>query len=123
MTEAEEQKHLVKWLKAKRLLFASVPNENNMSYLNRKTAGIQGAKLKAMGKSKGCPDMFVFLPGLVVAVEMKRTIQKGKTKPVVSAEQKAWIEQLNDLGHSARVCYGWIEAKDFIEAKMETVAC
>ena len=122
MTEFEEQKLLVKWMHSKKLLFTSVPNENNMSFLNRKTAMIQGAKMKATGKSKGAPDMFVFLPGLVVAVEMKRTIQKGKAKPVASPEQKAWIAALNELGHPAAICYGWHEARDFIESQLEKVA-
>lgn len=122
MSEYEEQKAFVKWLNAKRLTFASVPNENNMSFLNKKVASIQGAKFKATGKRKGFPDLLVFLPDLVVAVEMKRSIQKGKSKPVVSEFQKEWIERLNELGHPAKVCYGWIEAKEFVESHLKEVA-
>lgn len=115
MTEYEEQKLFVKWLVLKKVLFASIPNENNMSFLNKKVAMVQGAKAKATGKSKGAPDMLIFLPGLVVAVEMKRSIVKGKSKPIASPEQKIWIEKLNILGHPAKVCFGWIEAKEFVE--------
>lgn len=122
MSEYEEQKALVKWLNAKRLAYASVPNENNMSFLNKKVASIQGQKLKATGKRKGFPDMLVFLPDLVIAIEMKRTIQKGKSKPVVSEDQKTWISQLNELGHPAKVCYGWVEAKEFVELHLNEAA-
>lgn len=116
MLEYDEQKALVQWMTIKSLTFASVPNENNMSSLNKKTAMIQGAKAKASGKRKGFPDMLIFLPGLVIAIEMKRAIQKGKAKPVASPEQKTWIENLNNLGHPAKICFGWIEAKEFIES-------
>lgn len=122
MTEFNEQKTLCKWLDAKRLSYFAVPNENNMSFLNKKTAAIQGAKLKQIGKKKGAPDLQVHLPGLVIFIEMKRTIQKGKSKPVVSDEQKGWIERLNNLGHPAAVCYGWVEAKEFVESYLKEVA-
>ena len=122
MTEYEHQKHLVKWLNSKRLLFTSVPNENLMSAANRKMATIVSAKLKATGKSKGCPDLFIFLKSKIVAVELKREIVKGKSKPKPSTEQIEWIQKLNDLGHQAKVCYGWVEAKDFIESCLQEAA-
>lgn len=116
MSEFEEQKALCRWLDAKRLSYFAVPNENLMSSHNRKTAAIQGAKLKQAGKKKGAPDLQVHLKNIVLFIEMKRTVQKGKSKPVVSIEQKAWIERLNNLGHPAKVCYGWQEAKEFVES-------
>lgn len=122
VSEFEEQKALCKWLDAMRLAYASIPNENNMSFLNKKTASIQGSKLKQTGKKKGFPDLQVILPGLVIYVEMKRTIQKGKAKPKVSDDQKVWIDRLNELGHPAAICYGWIEAKEFIESFLKEVA-
>lgn len=122
MSEYDEQKALVDWMKLKKLAFAAVPNENNMSFLNKRVAIIQGAKAKASGKRKGFPDMLVFLPGLVVVVEMKNIIQKGKAKPVTSKEQTAWIKLLNELGHPASVCYGCIEAKQFIELHLKKAA-
>ena len=122
MSEFEEQKALCEWLDLKRLSYFAVSNENNMSFLNKKTAAIQGSKLKQVGKKKGAPDLQVHLPGLVVFIEMKRTIQKGKSKPVASDEQKEWIEKLNALGHPSKICYGWLEAKDFVEMQLEKVA-
>ncbi|MDA3806760.1 MAG: VRR-NUC domain-containing protein [Thiomicrorhabdus sp.] len=122
MSEYDEQKALVQWMTVKKLAFAAVPNENNMSFLNKKVAMIQGAKAKASGKRKGFPDMLVFVPGLVIVVEMKNIIQKGKTKPVTSPEQTTWIKLLIELGHPAKVCYGWIEAKQFIELHLKKVA-
>lgn len=123
MSEYEEQKLFVQWLDMKKLLFTSVPNENNMSFTNRKVAMIQGAKLKATGKRKGAPDLFVFLPNKVVAVEMKRALEKGKSKPAVSKEQKSWIEKLNKLGHPAKVCYGWNEARVWIREHLGEKNC
>ena len=122
MLEYDHQKLLVKWLHSKKILFTSVPNENLMSATNRKMAMITASKLKATGKSKGCPDLFIFLDNKVIAVELKREIVKGKSKPKPSLEQIEWIEKLNKLGHESKVCYGWIEAKDFIESQIEKVA-
>jgi K+ transporter len=42
-------------------------------------------------------------------------VVKGEPKPVVSPEQKYWIEQLRKQGYLVEVCYGWIEAKELIE--------
>lgn len=79
----------------------------------------EGARLKAQGARKGMLDLS--LPcarqgyhGLYI--ELKRPIVKGEPKPVVSAEQKYWIEQLRAQGYKAEVCYGWIEAKTLIES-------
>jgi len=122
LLEYDHQKTLVKWMHSKKLLFTSVPNENLMSATNRKMAMITAAKLKATGKSKGCPDLFIFLDNKTIAIELKREIVKGKSKPKPSAEQIEWIEKLNKLGHVSKVCYGWIEAKEFIEQQLEEVA-
>jgi hypothetical protein len=48
-------------------------------------------------------------------IELKRPVVKGEPKPVVSPEQKYWIEQLRKQGYLVEVCYGWIEAKELIE--------
>lgn len=78
----------------------------------------EAARLKAQGARKGMLDLS--LPcarhgfhGLYI--EMKRPIVKGEPKPVISPEQKFWIEQLRKQGYKAEVCYGWIEAKQIIE--------
>jgi hypothetical protein len=78
----------------------------------------EGARLKAQGARKGMLDLS--LPcarggyhGLYI--ELKRPVVKGEPKPVVSPEQKYWIEQLRKQGYLVEVCYGWIEAKELIE--------
>lgn len=108
--ESDEQKVFVKWLRLMRIPHTSVTNEQQMSSQNKKMAMMQGAKAKAMGKSKGFPDMMIVLQEKCLFVEMKRV--KGST---TSKEQKAWIEALNGLGHSASVCKGAEEAIKFVK--------
>lgn len=43
-------------------------------------------------------------------IELKRPIRKGYSKPVISPEQKEWLEYLNAVGYYAIVCYGCEEA-------------
>jgi hypothetical protein len=115
--EDDEQKDLFQWASVKansgcmtRLMFA-VPNGG-------KRNPREGARMKLQGTKAGVPDIFLPVPrngfhGLWI--ELKRPIVKGEAKPVVSPEQKYWIEQLREQGYRAEVCYGWIEAKTLIE--------
>lgn len=90
-------------------LFTHVANENNI----RGGARV-GARNKAKGVRKGFPDYIVITPNDIFFLEMKRT--KGG---VVSPEQQEWIDALNSLGLSAKVCRGYDEAKEFIESDFE----
>lgn len=115
--EDDEQAALFSWASVKansgymtRLLFA-IPNGG-------KRNPREAVRMKLAGVKSGVPDMFLpvarnGLHGLWI--ELKRPIVKGEAKPVVSAEQKYWIEQLREQGYRAEVCYGWIEAKTLIE--------
>lgn len=77
----------------------------------------EGARFKKQGVRAGFPDMFFFVPvgkyaGL--AIEMKKPIVKGESKPRVSDSQKKWLARLNGNGYLSVVCYGCDEAKEAI---------
>lgn len=66
---------------------------------------------KKMGKSKGFPDMLVFLPnGVNVAIEMKR----GDLPAYATPEQKRWLETLARHGFKCAICHGENEAILFV---------
>lgn len=107
LSEYDEQKILVKWLRDNKIKCASSGNgfalntQDNVHYV---------AKLRATGLSKGFPDLEVFIGnGKSLYIEMKR--KKGG---VVSEEQKKWITWLNDNGYSAKVCHGADEAIEYV---------
>lgn len=107
LSEYDEQKILVKWLRDNKIKCASSGNgfalntQNNVYYV---------AKLRATGLSKGFPDLEVFIGnGKSLYIEMKR-----KKVGVVSEEQKKWITWLNDNGYSAKVCHGADEAIEYV---------
>ncbi len=106
MLEAAEQRILVRWMKARGLMFFSVPNE----------AAIDGTatnKLKLMGLSPGAPDIVIVtrpaspINSRIVAVELKKA--KGG---VVSKEQESWHDEAAKHGWLVVVCHG---AKDAIK--------
>ncbi|MCQ2975158.1 MAG: VRR-NUC domain-containing protein [Bacteroidales bacterium] len=108
LSEYEEQKLFVKWLRDNKIKCQSSGNgfaldtKNNIRYM---------AKLKATGLSVGFPDLEILIGnGITLYVEMKRT--KGG---VVSEAQKKWIEWLNENGYNAKVCYGAEEAIEFVK--------
>jgi len=112
LTEYEEQKNFVKWLRDNKIKCASSGNgycldtKNNVQYMS---------KLKATGLSKGFPDLQVFLgKGKTVYIEMKRT--KGGT---VSEEQQKWIDYLNNNGYKAYICYGADDAIAIVRKEKE----
>jgi hypothetical protein len=65
-----------------------------------------------MGTSPGFPDYIVLIKQRLVFIEMKR---KKPARSVVSEEQKSWLADLTHAGYTARVCYGFEEAKQLIE--------
>jgi len=103
-SEHVEQVHLVQWLTIKKIRHNSTPNGGHR---HKAVAG----KLKAEGVSAGYPDINIYLPSIMLCIELKR--QKGGQ---VSPRQKEWLEALNKLPYcNAKVCRGWVEAKEFIE--------
>lgn len=110
-TEEVEQRLLAQYLDARGLLWCHVPNGGQRN-------AIVGAKLKAQGVKRGCPDVLVFTPppgkfGITgAAIELKRS---SGTKSDVTPEQRTWLEGLRKTGWSTRVCFGADEAIDYIE--------
>lgn len=91
------------WLDGQRIPHTHIVNEQP----NRKRAIAE----KQMGKSKGFPDMLVFLPnGVNVAIEMKRC-----DKPAyATTEQKRWLAFLASRGFKCAICHGCEEAVQFV---------
>lgn len=117
-TEESEQVALVQWLRLKKISHAHIPNEGKMAIQYMK-------KQKAQGLSKGFPDLIVFVPSKILFVEMKRRAIETKTGKIsishtkVSEEQKEWIDTINCYDYAiAKVCYGFNEAKEFIEENL-----
>lgn len=110
-TEGAEQATLFNWCRMMsgrypelRLLF-HVPNGGGRS---KSEAG----RFKAEGVKAGVPDLMLPVPrgeyhGLFI--ELKRR-DGGR----LSAEQKAWLDQLKKQGYRAGVCCGWEEASEAI---------
>ena len=68
-----------------------VPNGEKRS---PRTAGL----LKRMGVKAGVPDLFVFAPGIVVALELKAG--KGRA----TETQEAMLDRLNECGVHTAIC-------------------
>lgn len=104
--EDKEMQALHDYLTLHKIPHTHVANERMASVAYKK-------KLASMGVSKGFPDMLIFLPDVLVAVELKRS-KKSLSK--VSDEQEDWIETLNMYEYArAKVCYGADEAIEFIK--------
>lgn len=94
MTEHEEQREFVRWMRQTHpdvRLFA-IPNGGHRG-------ASQGARLKAEGVSAGVPDLYV--PALRLWIEMKRG-----DGGVVSREQRDWHEYLRGIGDVVVVAHG-----------------
>lgn len=78
----------------------------------------QGARAKQAGMVAGVPDLFLPYPSREYCglfIELKRRIIKGESRPVVSSEQKKFLEYLNRVGYCGKVCYGSGEAIETIK--------
>ena len=108
LSEYDEQKIFVKWLRDNKIKCSS---SGNGFSLNTKDNVMYMAKLKASGLSVGFPDLEVFIGnGKSLYVEMKR-----KNGGVVSEAQKKWIDWLNNNGYSAKICKGADEAIEYVK--------
>jgi len=70
----------------------------------------QKAMNKKMGVRPGVPDYIVVTQKAVLFVEMKR--KKGGA---VTKAQARWLKAIHQAGGEARICYGFDDAKKFIE--------
>jgi hypothetical protein len=113
-TEHGHQMALMAWCAAEaarwpelRLLFA-IPNQ--------RAGKVAGAFFKAEGVKAGLPDLM-----LPVARKTWHGLFLELKRPggVPTREQMNWIDKLLKQGYAARVCYGWIEARDTIIEYLE----
>ena len=113
-TEYQECEVFHRYLEMKGIPHTHIGNE---SQLGGRAGIIRGARLKAIGQSKGFPDYLLFPmtknydQRIPVAIEMKRC--KGGA---ISAAQKWWIETLGEAGFHCAVCHGASEAIKFVES-------
>lgn len=99
-TESNEQIAAMDWLRAQHPKIAlhtlHIGNERKASYY-------AGYIMKRMGVLKGASDLFMAWPsggfhGLFIEVKSKI----GRP----SAEQKAFLQRMKDVGYRAEICYG-----------------
>jgi len=109
LSEHQEQCLVVDYCDKKNIPVFAIPNGSNKSK-------VQAHLFKCEGLRSGVPDLCIPVKrgdfGSLY-IEMKR-----KKKATVSIEQKAWLAQLNILGHKVVVCYGFEEAKQVIDDYM-----
>jgi hypothetical protein len=103
-TEAQEQRYLVQYLRFMNIPHFRVPNETYTTSFKQKSQN------KALGVSRGVPDLFAIVADRLIGIEMKRV--KGSS---TSLDQKAWVSLLNGAGIPTRICKGYDEAIKFIE--------
>lgn len=122
-SESQEAQALIKWARLKKLPLIHITNEAKLerkSYIDKKTGKTRwycpgGKKLNAMGREKGFPDFFLFVPteqyhGL--AIELKR---KDFKMPKSYSNQYYWLVKLRVNGYEGRFAFGWEHAKEIIE--------
>lgn len=103
IAEYREVCQLHRWLDIKRIKHTHIVNEQPSKQ--------RAIAEKRMGKSKGFPDLLVFLNnGKNLAIEMKRSDKAAKATP----EQLEWLKFLSTRGFECAVCHGFTEAVEFI---------
>lgn len=122
--EEEEQKELIIYLRKryKNSLVYSNNNENKHSFRDRFIALKVEAKLKAMGKLKGIPDVTAFLDDYIFFIELKRQRpilkngNKGTPTNKPTKEQLNFIEKSNTFKYcKSFIAYGCDEAIEIIQ--------
>jgi VRR-NUC domain-containing protein len=76
----------------------------------------EAGNLKAQGVKAGVPDIFLPVPKAWYAglfIEMK--VKPNKT----SKQQDDYIDELIAQSYDTKICYSWIEAKDYIIGYLE----
>lgn len=106
-TEYQECQVFHRYLEMKGIPHTHIGNE---SQLGGRAGIIRGARLKAIGQSKGFPDYLLVVNSQLVAIEMKRQ-KGGHTSP----EQKEWLETLTGCGVKCFVCRGAESAIETVE--------
>lgn len=94
------------------LAFSHTPNETFTPYRNQKT------KNAMMGVRPGLPDYVIVTKTDVLFIEMKRANGTNKT----TKDQDVWLNALEDKPVHSKVCYGYDEAKEFIDYTLKNLA-
>lgn len=104
----------------------AVPNSHLSDYLiaipnGGKRNVREAARLKRMGVHPGVSDIFLPFPNGVhhgLWIELKKPCSAFKTvraaQTSVTPKQAEWQSRMDRAGYLARVCYGWMEARDLI---------
>jgi hypothetical protein len=80
----------------------------------------EAGRMKAMGVKAGVSDMLLPIPrGHYHGLWIELKAPDGRVSP----EQKAWIEKMVMQGYSARVCFGWEEARIAIQLYLALEKC
>lgn len=104
LTEAQEHRLFVAYLRSHGFKFTHVANETGTS---NKWIGVRN---KQNGVSPGFPDFLIIVRDRLCAVEIKRQKKAWATR-----EQLGWLAALAACGIEGRVCKGYELAKAFIE--------
>lgn len=120
-SEELEQKTLISWSK-----HANIPDTQYkvIDYLIHIPNGgsrhtLEAYNLKQCGVKPGVSDLFLAYPnklyhGLWIELKAPRN-----PKPKLTNYQKDWLDKMACVGYSARVAYGFDEAKNIIEGYLE----
>tara|TARA_R110002020_G_scaffold147433_1_gene322782 strand:+ start:1156 stop:1590 length:435 start_codon:yes stop_codon:yes gene_type:complete len=111
-SEYELQKSVVKYLQLQYPLAKFCASLGGI-----RTSYTQAVKAKASGYIKGFPDLQICYPtrkscGLFLEIKKDR-------KSYASKSQHEWIEYLNEVGYTAKVCKGFDECKEVIDDYMD----
>ena len=105
-SEEKEQMKLAAYLDGRKFLWCHVPNGGH----RRK---VVAASLKRQGVKSGVPDVLIFAP-IQAAIELKR-----KSGGSVSANQRKWLDALNDAGWETYIARGADKAIEWLVEKVE----
>lgn len=103
--ERDEQIKLCVWMTQQGILFYAIPNGGTRHPL-------EAFNLKRTGLKAGVPDLCIPVPSKgfhALYIELK-----APYGGLVSDFQQTWINDLNQKGNLAKVCYGFLEAKKTI---------
>tara|TARA_R100000234_G_scaffold119513_1_gene102678 strand:+ start:194 stop:556 length:363 start_codon:yes stop_codon:yes gene_type:complete len=105
-SEEKEQMKLAAYLDGRKFLWCHVPNGGH----RRK---VVAASLKRQGVKSGVPDVLIFAP-IQAAIELKR-----KSGGSVSANQRKFLDALNDAGWETYIARGADKAIEWLVEKIK----
>lgn len=82
----------------------------------------EAAKFVATGTRAGVPDICLPKPNFRYAglyIELKIEKRRNQKNGGCTQEQLDYLKYLNEIGYIAKICYGWIEARNTLIAYLE----